>query len=269
MKRDSNHATLRRILVSSVLLLIAGASWAQFPGGQFPGGQRPNPTEQPSFRVTKFGILLRNDVAAELKLSSEQKERISAELDKSMQMPSGGPGGGFPGGGGGFPGGGAPGGGGGFPGGGGGFPGGGMPSMEEIESMIQKKVEGAEKNAIKLLTAEQQSRLSELYVQSRGSLMLFSKEFRKNFKFTKEENKTISSTESDLKKRLRSIGTALRERSIDSETAAKEYTQAENNARVKLDPIIQSGRLEAFIAASGPIFAFSTQPGSYYSTNRN
>jgi hypothetical protein len=267
MKRDSKHATLRRILVSSVLLLIAGASSAQFPGGQFPGGQRPNPTEQPSFRVTKFGILLRNDVAAELKLSSEQKERISAELDKSMQMPSGGRGGGFPGGG--FPGGGAPGGGGGFPGGGGGFPGGGMPSMEEIESMIQKKVQGAEKNAIKVLTADQQARLSELYVQSRGSLMLFSKEFRKNFKFTKEENKTISSTESELKKRLRSIRTALRERSIDAETASKEFSQAENNARVKLDPIIQAGRLEAFLAAAGPVFAFSTQPGSYYSANRN
>lgn len=116
---------------------------------------------------SKVPLLIRQDLADELRLTSTQQETFKAAFDE-MKPPGGG--------------------------------GGDMSSIPSfmrgrMKSMIRGKVRGAEDACVKSLDASQKARFDQIWVQWLGPETLFRNEYSKSFNLTKEQWNVIKSVE--------------------------------------------------------------------------
>lgn len=189
----------RWMMVAAAVALLGGSAFAQRqPGGG--GGTGGGQFDTSRFALgsgLKSQLVSNKDLAEEIKLTDDQKDKIKKFADKaaeSMGLGGGGGGGGRPGGGGGG------GGGGGF-GGFGGF-GAAQSDEEQIDSLKKQitRIEERMKFFKETLTADQVKRLAQLEIQQQGMRAFSSEKIAKDLKLTDEQKESIKKIDADYQK---------------------------------------------------------------------
>lgn len=260
-------------------MVVASAQGGQGGGGRgFGGGQRGGMMGG-MMGGSQYNILSRKDVREDLKVTAEQGKKLDAiqqkqgEEMRSMMPgrgqggPGGGPGGGAaggPGGPGGGPGGpGGPGGGPGGPGGGPGGPGGGM-SQEDRDAMMKKMNDmndKYDKQYAAVLTAEQDTRVKEIFVQLQGDRIVMNPKFQKELNVSDAQKKQIQSLQDKQNEDRRDLMERMRNGEIQREEMQDFQKKLQDDYNAGLKKIVTDAQREKIKAMSGKPFKATDQPG--------
>lgn len=215
------------LAVTGLAVAQGGGGFGQRGGGQFGRGGGNNFS----------GLLNRADVQGELKITDDQKTKLT-----EMRIIRGGGGAG-----------GGAGAGGGQRGQGGGAGAGG--GQQDIEAM-RKAAEEREKNALAVLTADQNKRLKELFVQRSGNRAVLNSMIQADLGFTDEQKKKIA----DLQAKQQEANMALMEKSRNQEITREEATaiREKNNAAMgeELGKILTAEQAAKLKGMGGATFKF-------------
>lgn len=267
---------VKKVALMAIMSLAGAMALAQDggPGGPPPGGGFGPPgmgRGGPGGMNNPLFLLSRHDVQVDLKLTSEQIDKLN-DLRETMR-PQGGPGGG-PGGPGGGPGGeGGPGGGG--PGGEGG-PGGPPPDMaggqggpggpppaddsnsdDRFKAMEKRMKEMREKQdaAInKILTTEQQKRLKEIAIQLGGNAALLDATVQKSLSLSDEQKLKIKSLQTSQQKANRSVMEKARNGDIEFDQVRKIMDKNQKSLDKSLGELLTDAQKAKLKALGGAPF---------------
>lgn len=175
---------IKRALVVIAAATLAVASFAQ--GGGFGGGQGRG---MRMMGGSPTMLLREEEVQTELKLTDEQKSKIG-EIQGSMRERM-------------------------------------QPIMQEaagdrekMTAAFAKVMEGMTKEINAVLTADQQKRLKEIFVQRTGNSVVLQKDFQKELKMTDEQIKKVD----DLNKKSQAANMALFQKMRDGDLTQEEVT---------------------------------------------
>ncbi len=185
MKRILTIVVALALLSSVVMAQGGGGGGRGAGGGQRFGGQNGG-----------AGMLNRDDVSTELKLTAEQKTKIQEAIQASR--PQGGAGAGAAGGGGGNGGGGGAGAGGAGGGRGGGFGGRGGGGTPEQQIALDAKLK-------EILSAEQYTRYRELNRQQAGGFALMQEVESKELGLTDAQKQSLQTVNSDMRAEMQEM----------------------------------------------------------------
>lgn len=158
---------LRKILVLGALLALTCASFAQpgFGGGQ---GRRGGMRMMGGMAMPPSMLLQRDDVQADLKLTTDQKDKLAEIQEKSREEMRAQ------------------------------FQPGTRPDRETMMKNFQKMQEKVTKEVNTVLTADQQKRLKQIAIQLNGSNSLLQKDVQKDLGLTTEQIAKIDSLQKGL-----------------------------------------------------------------------
>lgn len=162
---------LRKILVLGALLALTCASIAQpgFGGGQGgPGGRRGGMRMFGGMAMPPSMLLQRDDVQADLKLTTEQKDKLTDIQEKARDEMRAQ------------------------------FQSGTRPDRETMRKNMEKMQEKITKEVNTVLTADQQKRLKQIAIQVNGSNSLLQKDVQKDLGLTAEQIAKIDSLQKGL-----------------------------------------------------------------------
>ncbi len=128
-------------------------------------------------------LLMDSKVTEELKLTDDQKTKL-ADIGKSIQADMGKlfqPGG----------------------------------DQEKARKSMGEMMEKATKSQMEILTAEQKTRLQEIYVQDNGASAILNKDIQKGLDLKPEQVKKVATLQENLMKAMRTMGEKLRNQDID------------------------------------------------------
>lgn len=140
-----------------------------------------------------------------------------------------------------------------------------MPSMESIQKMIQSKVDGAAKNAIKKLKPEQAERFQQIYLQTRGYLAVAEKETRKRLKTTKDQNRDLVRIEKAQESAFAAIRPPEGQNRPSPMEVKRQLEQVEKNLGAEIEALLSAEQKETFRSMQGPEFKPNPELGSFFS----
>lgn len=200
---------------------------------------------------SKLMLIIRNDVANDLRLADSQKLSIQRELERVRRsMPSGGPGGSGPGGGG-------PGGGGSASGG----SGGGMADM--MRERMQRMLTELETSVTQYLWPEQRERLAQIQIQTRGVRIAFERNARRQLNVTKDQDRQISQIELEHQQRLQKLMEAMQKAGKRPTSATPEMLEAVRTTDDALAKVLSDVQIQQIRAAGGQTFVFRPELGNF------
>ena len=171
-----------RKLFKPASLLLAVALCAQ---GNPSSGQSPN-RSQPKFGMGIITMLLMDpEVTAELKVTDEQKQKvmdIGTNMQEDIQQA---------------------------------YQNGGDPS--QIQQTMQKLFEETKKKQLAVLTADQNKRLREIFVQDNGIGSITDSDVQKDLGFQDKQTKKVADLQASYMKAMGELGSKLQSQQIDSQ----------------------------------------------------
>lgn len=196
------------------------------------------------------GLLNRADVQSELKITDDQKTKLT-ELMPQRNRGAGGGGGGAAGGGGGNNGGGNNGGRGGNNGGGGNFGGGNGDPAAMRQAMAER-----EKKILDILTAEQSKRLEELYIQRVGNRALGRESIQKELGLSTDQVSKINDLNTKQREAQQELMQKMRNQEIDREEARGIMDKNQKTLDEELGKVLTSEQTAKFKSMRGADFKF-------------
>ncbi len=212
-----------RIITLALALAAAALTFAQGRGGgggmfmRGPGGGAGSPTM----------LLQRDDVQKEIKLSADQKKKLDdlnqAMRDKFQEMrQNGGQGG----------------------------------DRQAMMAEFQKMRDEQEKQVNAVLTADQQKRLKELWIQRSGAMVITNEDVQKQLGFTDDQKSKVK----DLMQVSQEANQALREKMQNQEIDRQEFqaSMQKNNdlLKEKLQGVLTTDQAAKLKAMGGAPFKF-------------
>lgn len=189
------------------------------------------------------GLLARADVQTELKLSDDQKTKLTELMPQRGQRNPGAGGGG--GNGGGQNGGGA---------------GGGQRGNIDPAQMRQQMAE-REKKILEILNAEQAKRLKELYVQRAGNNALTREDVQKELGLSSDQVAKIKSLQEAQQSAMQELRQKMQNQEIDRDQM-REISQKNNETMsAELGKVLTSEQAAKFKAMRGAEFKFEENNG--------
>ena len=170
----------------------------------------------------KSQLVYRDDVQADLKVTADQKKKLEDLQEKQRdemraafeEMRNNG---------------------------GGGF------DPEAMRTMMAKRMKEADKNVNAILTAEQQTRLKEIWVQVTGNGVILNEDMQKELAITDAQKKQIKDLESKQQEAMQAVMEKMRNQEIEREevqTIMKKNSDAMNKELGKLLTAEQAAKLK-------------------------
>jgi len=217
----------------AVTALVAGDSFAQQPGqpgrrggqGQ-PGGGRGG---MGGGMFNNPAMLLANEnVAKELNLTDEQKEKVKAARDKMTEKMREA------------------------------FQGGGQPDREKMQAMMKELNEESTKMLGDTLKPEQSKRLKEISYQAMGAAAFANADVQKELKITDEQKEKLTAIQNDVQKERRELMQGGNAR--DPETQ-KKLTALTKDANEKAMAVLTDEQKKSWKDMTGTPVTYSLQQG--------
>lgn len=204
-----------KLAITCALMATAAVTFAQGQGrggfGMRMGGN-----------AGKSQLVYRDDVQADLKVTADQKKKLEDLQEKQRdemraafeEMRNNG---------------------------GGGF------DPEAMRTMMAKRMKEADKNVNAILTAEQQTRLKEIWVQVTGNGVILNEDMQKELAITDAQKKQIKDLESKQQEAMQAVMEKMRNQEIEREevqTIMKKNSDAMNKELGKLLTAEQAAKLK-------------------------
>lgn len=216
------------------MVAMAVLSHAQQGGGRQMGGRGGN---------SMTGLLNRADVQTELKLSADQKSKLTELMPQRGQRNGGGGGGGNAGGG----------------GGGNAGAGGGQGNFDPAQ--MRQQMAEREKKILEILNADQAKRLKELYVQRAGNQALTREDIQKELGFSADQTKKVSDLQQAQRDAMQELRQKMQNQEIDRDQM-REISQKNNETmNTELGKVLSAEQAAKFKAMRGAEFKFEDNNG--------
>lgn len=217
---------LKKIILTLAIVGIVGSAFAQGGGGQRRGGM---------FGMMGRGggspvmLLQREDVQGELKLTDEQKTKLSElqtkMMEKMREMFTGG--------------------------------GGGRPDPDKMREVMTKASEEAQKEVDTVLNADQKKRLKELAVQRAGNSAVLNPETAKEVGITEEQKAKIKALEDMQQQANQALMEKMRNQELDRDQFREKMETNTKAFDTELAKILTDAQKAKLKEMSGKPFTFA------------
>ncbi len=214
--------TLALIAVITSLSVSAYAQRGQGGGGRGQGGGMRMMGGQGGGQSSVF-LLMRNDVRDDLKISDEQKDKLSAlqdEMRESMRnrMQNGG---------------------------------GQRPSREEMQKQMAEMQKEMETKVAAILTADQVKRLKEVSIQMAGSSAVMRPDISKEIALTEDQRTKITELQGTAQRANRSV---FQDQSLSQDDKMAKVRKNADALNTEIDKILTADQRTKLKAMSGAPF---------------